>query len=188
MAPSVDLEQKCLEILKAAVPGATRAARLGYTGAWKPGLYGEQYARGIFERTGLALTSVDVGGRPDEIDSALETIAASRSEVLQVYGHEILFSHFPRIAEFAARRGIASISESVFYVPSGGLLFYGTNPLPQMKRLAALVTRILRGARPAELPVEQPTEFELVLNKKVADAMRVRLPQSFLVRVDRVVE
>src|SRR5262249_3560265 len=93
-----------------------------------------------------------------------------------------------RIVELAARRRLPSLFGLIDFVEAGGLMSYGANDIERFRRVASFVDRILKGAKPGDLPVEQPTKFELVINLKTAKALGLTIPQSLLIRADQVIE
>jgi putative ABC transport system substrate-binding protein len=184
--PTAELSLKNYQILKDAVPGAKRAVRLLYPRPlFDPIAFERQL--GVAEKTGLAIAHVEMT-RAEELTASLEKIVASRPDVLFVSGDEFFIPHFAAIAEFAVKRKLVSISESPGYTLAGGLLNYSSDSLANLDRVASFIDRILRGARPGDLPVEQPTQYELVLNRKTAKALGVKLPLSFMRQVTRVIE
>ena len=100
----------------------------------------------------------------------------------------LFFRQVRQITELALKTRLPSICEWTDYAEAGGLMSYGVNLAEQYRRAAAYVDKILRGARPGDLPVEQPTKFELVINGKTAKALRLAIPQSILISVDKVLE
>jgi putative ABC transport system substrate-binding protein len=125
--------------------------------------------------------------RSDDLPDAFARIVASRADVLSVSGDSAIFPHYAQIAAFATKQKIVSIG-GIGYTGQGGLLTFGTNLLAMTERVAAYIDRILRGAKPADLPVEQPSKYELVLNMKTAKAIGLKLSPAFMVQVDRIVE
>jgi putative ABC transport system substrate-binding protein len=135
---------------------------------------------------GLELQRVDVRG-PLDLDGAFAAILREGAQALYLYPLRIGPPEAARIAGFAARHRLPTLgSVSTLYVPAGVLFFYSHSLLEQFQRLATQVDRILKGARPADLPVEQPTKFELVVNVNTAKAIGLELSPSLLLRADRV--
>jgi putative ABC transport system substrate-binding protein len=96
--------------------------------------------------------------------------------------------HRKRIVDFAAQRRLPAVYEAREFVESGGLICYGPNPLVIERRAAEYVDKIFKGAKPADLPVEQPTKFEMLINMKTAKALSLSIPQSVMLRADQVIE
>jgi putative tryptophan/tyrosine transport system substrate-binding protein len=135
----------------------------------------------------LQLHVVDVR-QPAELGAAFDTIMRARSDALILAADPLLFSQMERIVELAARHRLPAVYEHRSFPESGGLLSYGPLSQERFRRMAVYVDRILRGAQPGDLPVEQPTIFELVINLKTAKALGLTIPPSLLVRADQVIE
>ena len=136
---------------------------------------------------GISATAFEATS-PEAIDSALERIARQQPEALLQIGDSMLFQHRARIAAFALKQRLPSISTSSEGAESGFLLAYGADRPDMYRRAATYVTKILAGAKPAELPVEQPTKFHLVINLKTAKALGIVIPQSLLLRADELIQ
>jgi putative ABC transport system substrate-binding protein len=183
LAPEMVARQ--LQLLKEAVPRAARVAVLSnplnrYTSLMVKEL--EAAARSL----GVHVQLVEVR-EPDAFDSAFAAIAKERSGALFVLFDPMLFAHRTRIAEFANRNRLPAMYPHREYAEAGGLMAYGTDLRDNFRRAASYVDRILRGAKPADLPVEQPTKFELVINMKTAKALGVTIPPAVLARADEVI-
>ena len=127
--------------------------------------------------------------RADDLDHALATVAAARPEALIVPAvSPLLFGNRYQIVSFAQKSRLPSIYGTKDFADAGGLIAYGPNAADQWRRAAVYVDKILRGARPAELPVEQPSKFELVINLKTAKAIGLTIPPSLLQRADHVIQ
>jgi putative ABC transport system substrate-binding protein len=124
----------------------------------------------------------------DEFTGAFSTMAKERAAAVFVIADPYFFSERRRIADLAKNHRLPSIHGLSEYVEAGGLLSYGASSLDLFRRSAVYVDKILRGARPSDLPIEQPTKFELVVNLKTARALGVTIPRSVLLRTDRVIE
>jgi putative ABC transport system substrate-binding protein len=123
-----------------------------------------------------------------EFDKAFAAILRARPKALVVFSDPLTLSHLRQIADFVTTNRLPMISEIEEFAAAGALITYGAS-LPDLFRRAALyVDKILKGAKPADLPVEQPTKFELVINLKTAKALGLTIPQSLLVRADQVIE
>jgi len=180
-----DSASKRFELLREVVPTLHRLAIMDNTG--NPGSVLEM--REIQEtarRLGLDVVPVEIG-RAEDIVPALEAIKG-HVDALIVMGDAFLNTHRNRINASALSTRLPTMHGSPDQVAAGGLLFYGPNYLDLFRRTAEYVDKILRGAKPADLPVEQPTRFELVINLKTAKALGLTIPQSLLLRADQVIE
>jgi len=179
---------KYLELLKEAVPKLTRVAIL-----WDPTFPG--FADTAIQaeldvearKLGLTLASIEVQ-RPDDIERALARIAKERPGALWVLPIGPLAAGTRQIFDFAAQHRLPTIVPTRYFVEAGGLMSYGYDREHLVKRAASYVDRILKGAKPADLPIEQPTKFELVINLKTAKALGLTIPPSLLQRADQVIE
>jgi putative ABC transport system substrate-binding protein len=125
---------------------------------------------------------------PDEFDGAFAAMARERAEALLVISEAMFARHYARLAQLAMKGRLPSMHGFKEYVEAGSLMSYGTSVDGLFRRAAAFVDRILKGAKPADLPVEQPTQFELVINLKTAKALGVTIPPALLLRADQVIE
>jgi len=123
-----------------------------------------------------------------EFDSAFAAMVKERAGALLVTGHPLFFLHRTRLADLAARNRLPSMSTQEQWVDAGGLMSYGPNFVDVYRRGAVYVDRILRGAKPGDLPIEQPTNLALVLNLKTAKRLGLTIPPSLLQRTDHVIE
>ena len=126
--------------------------------------------------------------RPDQIDAAFAAARAARLEALLVHPHPMFWLERRRIAQLASEIGLPAIYENADFVEAGGLMAYGASLVDMSRRAAGYLDRILRGAKPADLPVEQPTKFELIINLKTAKTLDLTIPPALLARADRVIE
>ncbi len=181
-----DLDGKRLELLKEAVPGLTRVGIV-----WSPNDPGMTLAFSRVEvaaRTlGLFLQSLAVR-EPDDFPGALRAAGAGRAEALIVTAQPFTQRHRAQILDLVAKHRVPAMYTTRGFVDAGGLMAYGPSPSDLYRRAASYVGRILRGAKPADLPVEQPTTFELVINLKTAKALGLAIPPPLLLRVDQVIE
>jgi putative ABC transport system substrate-binding protein len=178
---------KMLEVLHDAVPHATRITIL-----WEPEFPGmELYRRETehaAEALGIRLTLLPVRTLV-ELETAFTVIVRNRPDALYVVPTGALSTHRARVIEFAARQRLpAMYTGSKTLVVEGGLISYTPDVSALMPRAVAITDRILKGAKPADLPVEQPTKFALVINLKTAKALGLTIPQSLLLRADEVIE
>jgi putative tryptophan/tyrosine transport system substrate-binding protein len=125
---------------------------------------------------------------PSEIDKAFAAITTERAGAVIVLTDTMLQNHRTRITDHAARRRLPTVSGQSDYVEAGGLLTYGPSLSDSFRRAATDVDKILKGAKAADLPVEQPTKFELVINLKTAKALGLTIPQALLQRADHVIQ
>jgi putative ABC transport system substrate-binding protein len=186
MSVDQELGGKWLELLKEAVPTVSRVAVLWnpLTAPHKTMMKGTESAATTLRLT-LHLVSAQ---RPDEIDGAFAAISRARADGLIVMSDPMFVAHRVRIADLATRGGLPAIYGDAYHAEPGGLMSYGPNVADLFRRAAGYVDRILKGAKPADLPVERPSKFELVVNLKTAKALGVTIPPSLLVRADKVIE
>ena len=184
-----ELVPKRLELLKEALPGASRVAIL-----WHPGAFGERTMSDMLKETeasaralGLQLQLVAVQG-PDEFDRVFSTMTRRRADALVLFPSVMLFRERSRLVALSAKHRLPSLFNAREFVELGGLMGYGANLPDLIRRTAIYVDKILKGAKPADLPVEQPTKFELVINLKTAKALGLTIPPSLLLRADQVIE
>jgi putative ABC transport system substrate-binding protein len=186
-APGSGILAKQLELLKEAVPRATRVAVLSnpvdasYTSQMKEGL--ETAARGLQIR----LQHVDARG-PEQLENAFSAMVRDHVDALIGSGSSTWIVHAKKLAELAMRARLATMYGYREMVEAGALLAYGVNMADFIGRAAGYVDKILKGAKPADLPVEQPTTFELVINVRTAKALGLVIPQSLLVRADDLIQ
>jgi len=183
---SLELVGKRLELLKEAFPGISRVAILA-----NPLHAGEQRelkeSQDAARRLGLAVQYHQVRAAKD-FDEAFEAMTRERAQAIVAFPDALIMIHRKSIAEFAAKRRIPAISGWGEFAADGNLMTYGPNLRDSFRRLGVYVDKILKGAKPADLPVEQPTRFELVINLKTAKALGLTIPQSILVRADQVIQ
>ncbi len=181
-----DLSPKLLQLLKEAVPGAARIAVLWNptTPSHPPALKAMEEAARIL---GVRLQTLEARG-PEDFDSAFAAMDRERAGALLVVPSPMSFFQRERLAELALKHRLPAMSALRENAEAGGLMSYGPDLYKMFRRSAALVDKILKGAKPADLPVEQATEFELVVNLKTAKALGLTLPQSVLVRAADVIQ
>lgn len=184
---SAEVGEKRIQLLKEMFPGVSHAMAV----LWNPDYVGMrarfEQAREAGPTAGLTVRSVEVRGTRD-LDAAFEAILHERAEALLPLVDPLTLSQRSRIVEFAAEHRLPAIYETSDFVDAGGLMSYGPSVLDQFRRAAIYVDRILRGAKPGDLPIEQPTKFDLVINMRTAKALGIKFPESILVRADRVIE
>ncbi len=184
-----ELVPKRLQLLKEAIPGVSRVAAF-----WHPGVYGERTMRDMVNETEVAARTLGVqlqfleARSPNDFDRAFSAMTRERADALIVLPSPMLYGEHKRIVDLAAKHRLPAIYPFREAVDAGGLMAYGANILDLFRRAATFVDKILKGAKPADLPVEQPTKFELVINLKTANALGLTIPQSVLIRADEVIQ
>jgi putative ABC transport system substrate-binding protein len=184
-----ELVGKRLELLKQAVPGVSRVAVL-----WQPGAFGERTEKDTLKRAevaardlGVPLQFVEARG-PADFDRAFSDMTRARAGALTVLPSNMFNSERRRLVDLAAEKRLPAVYSARELVDAGGLMSYGANLADLNRRAATYVDRILKGTKPADLPVEQPTKFELIINLKTAKALGLTIPQSVLGRADEVIQ
>jgi putative ABC transport system substrate-binding protein len=184
-ALSVDLSGKRLELLKQIVP---RASRVGVL--WSPanpaGILGFRETDSAARHLGVTLQSLPVRRR-EEIAAAFTAMAQERVDGFVVVTDPLTWTARQEIVQLATKHRLPAVYELREYVDAGGLASYGPSLVALSRRAALYVDKIIRGAKPAELPVEQPTELELVMSVKAAQAIAITIPQPVTLRADHVI-
>jgi putative ABC transport system substrate-binding protein len=183
---SPELSGKRIELLREAVP---RLARLAVF--WNPSnpSHGETLKESETRARTLGLQTLPVEvRRAEDIDGAFATITRERASALFVLDDGLLFDERQLIVDMARRNRLPTVFGISGFAEAGGLMTYGAKQADLYRRAALYVDRILKGAKPANLPIEQPTSFELVINLKTAKALALKIPDSLLLRADRVIE
>ena len=183
---SPETSGKRLQLLKEAFPRTARVAIL-WNPADPPRVLEYKETQSAATTLGLTLQSVEVRGARG-FDGAFAAITQGRAEALITFNDPITVVSRQRIVDFAARSRLPAMYERREFVEAGGLISYGPNFLDLFRRAAIYVDKILKGTKPADLPVEQPTKFELVINMKAAKALGLMIPQSRLLRADEVIQ
>jgi putative tryptophan/tyrosine transport system substrate-binding protein len=181
---SRDLSGKRLELFKEMVPGISRVGVLWHADGATAALSLKEYQTAA-PALKIQLQSLELRGASPDLDSAFKAatkgrVSADRAPVFNRYAR--------RIADLAIENRLPSMYSGNEYVEAGGLASYATNNADQYRRAATYVDKILKGAKPADLPVEQPTKFEFVINLKTAKALNLMIPQSVLFRADKVIK
>jgi putative ABC transport system substrate-binding protein len=184
---SPELSGKRLELLREVVPGLSRVAFI-----WNPDVRGAlldyKETEGSARSLRLQLQSIEVL-RAEDLDRAFSAITKERAQALIVPApNPVLFANRGQIVSFAQRNRLPSMYAQKEYVDAGGLMSYGPSTADLWRRAATYVDKILKGAKPADLPVEQPTKFELVINLKTAKQIGVTIPPNVLARADKVIQ
>jgi putative ABC transport system substrate-binding protein len=188
-ALSPELVGKRLELLKRAVPGVSRVAVL-----WQPGAAGERTVKDILKEAevaaralGVRLQFVEARG-PADIDRAFSDMTGARADALTVLPGAMFVNERRRLVDLAAKNRLPAVYGLREYVDTGGLMAYGPNLVDLYRRVATYVDRIVKGTKPGDLPVEQPTKFELVINLKTAKTLGIAIPQSVLGLANEVIQ
>ena len=183
---SMDLAGKRLELLKETVPRLTRAGVL-----WDAA---DQGAAANFKETEAAARALEVQVQslevrsPKDFESAFKAATGGRAHGLLVLSGSLIAPHRTRIAELATKSRLPTMFADGSHVESGGLMSYAPNVPDLLRRAGTYVDKILKGAKPADLPVERPTKFELVINLKTAKTLGVKIPAHLLMEADKVIE
>jgi putative tryptophan/tyrosine transport system substrate-binding protein len=177
---------KRLELLKETIPKLSGVAVLwnpqnpGNALQWKES---QLHARAL----GLQLHSMEVSSA-DRYEGAFKEAAKARSAALAVTPDPLVTSNFKLITDMALKYRLPAIADREEFVDNGGLMSYGADQADQDRRVAWMIDKILKGAKPSEIPVEQPTKFELVINLKTAKALGLTIPPVVLMRADKVIK
>ncbi|HTK91363.1 MAG TPA: ABC transporter substrate-binding protein [Verrucomicrobiae bacterium] len=181
-----EVSAKRLELLKESFPGISRVAALTNPGNPIHAVFWQE-THIAAQTLGLRLQAVKVRG-PEDFDEAFRAAVRGRVDALLAFDDALTVGYRARLVALAAKYRLPTMYGLREFPNAGGLLSYGADLLDQYRRTATYVDRILKGARPADLPVEQPTKFELVINLKTAKALGLKIPQSLLLRADQVIE
>jgi putative tryptophan/tyrosine transport system substrate-binding protein len=183
---SSGLGGKRLEFLRETIPGVARVAVL-----WSPDnpVKAAQWAetQSAARTLGIQVQSLEVG-RPEDFESAFAAAAQDHAEALIVFGDNLTTSHAPRIVDLAAQYRLPAMYETRLVVDAGGLMAYGPNNSSLYKRAAYYVDRILKGARPADLPIEQPMTFDFVVNLKTSAALGITFSNEIMLQVTEAIQ
>ena len=183
---TAELAVKRLQLLKDAIPGLTRVAVL-----WNPGTPFHKQAvedlNAVAPSLSLELKFVSAL-KPDDVGPAISTVIQAHAQALYVLDDPLFFAHRMTLLKLASQARLPVVYGERSFVDAGGLMSYGTNIGDLIRRSAGYVVKILKGAKPGDLPIEQPTKFELVVNLKTAKALGITIPESILLRVDEVIK
>jgi putative ABC transport system substrate-binding protein len=182
-----ELEAKRLEVIKEALPGLSHVAVLRNPDNPATVPFYEQL-KVAAPALGIALKPVAEVRKPEDLEGGLAAISDARPDALVVIADRLLLAHRARIVDFATARRLPAIYPYREYVDAGGLMSYATSNIDLFRGAAVYVDKILKGANPADLPVQEPTKFELIVNLKTARAFGISLPQTILFRADEVIE
>jgi putative ABC transport system substrate-binding protein len=178
--PGPEFYNKQLQLLQEIAPRLSRVAFLG------PKEQLQAY-RAAVPPAGVAVIPVLLDA-PEQYEEAFATVLRERADALLVGGSPVSYTQLPRTVKFAADNSLPAIYAYREAVEGGGLMAYGSNTEGRFRQAARLVDRILKGARPQDVPTEQPTTFELIVNRKTANALRLTVPNTLLVSADEVIE
>jgi ABC-type uncharacterized transport system substrate-binding protein len=181
---SPELIGKRLELLKESVP---KVSRFGFLGDAARSMAGFNEGRRAAKVLGVEFLSVAVKGPKPDIEGAFRTMIREHLGALVTEAPPLISFHREKILQLAAQYRIPGIHTEQEWTNAGGLMSYGANRVEPYRRIAVYVDKILKGAKPADLPVEQPTKFEFVINLKAAKALNLTIPQSVLFRADKLI-
>jgi putative ABC transport system substrate-binding protein len=184
---TTELGEKRLQLLKELIPGIRRVAVLGNTESDHVfGMYWHDAARAA-RTLGIEMVTGDVRD-PRHLEETFEAFVKKDAQALLVLTDPMLRSQAKRIAELAAKHRLPAMYGGTWFVEAGGLASYSADFDAMIRRVAYYIDRLLKGAHPATLPIEQPTKFELIFNLKTAKALGLAVPEALLVRADRLIE
>jgi putative ABC transport system substrate-binding protein len=183
---NTELAAKRLELIRIVVPRASRIAIL-WDDTGSTFRFAMDKTEAEAKRAGFTVQGVSVRG-PAELEAAFVTVVRGRAGALSIAPSPMFFSHRKRLAELAMKHRLPTIVALREYAVAGGLVSYGADNTDMFRSAAVFVDKILKGAKPADLPMEQPTKFELIINLKTAKALGLTIPQSLLVRADEVIQ
>ena len=181
-----EISGKRLELLKQCLPSISRVAALTNPDNPIHAVYWKE-THTAAQTLGLQLQSIKTRA-PEDFDEAFRAAARGRADALLAFDDALTIGYRARLIALAAKYRLPTMYGFREFPDAGGLLSYGPNLLDQYRRTATYVDRILKGARPADLPIEQPTKFELVINRRTAQALGLAIPPSVLARADQVIE
>ena len=182
-----DLSGKRLELLKEVVPQLSRVAILLDVESQNSVINFKEYET-VARALNIQIQSLEVRGLKPELESAFQTATKARAGAIITITNANLFLQQKRLTDLAVKNRLPSMFQGSTWVESGGPMSYSTDEVAVFRRCATFVDKILKGAKPAELPVEQPTKFEFVINLKTAKQIGLTIPQSVLFRADKVIK
>ena len=181
-----DLSAKRVELLRELLPKISRVSVLWDADGPGPAVAFRKY-KAAAHAFKLEMRSLEVRGPKPDFEKAFEGSKAARAEALIVVGNPLISQHAKQVFELAIKSRLVSMTEEGQFVDAGGLISYGANVADLYRRAAAYVDKILKGATPAELPVEEPNKLELIINLKTAKKIGLTIPRNVLGRADRVI-
>ena len=185
---NIELRAKRLQLLKETIPRLARVAVL-----WNPAMLPTPLHARFVEDLKAAARSLSielklvVAQKPDEFDAVFLAVSRAHAQALYLIENPLFYVHRMTLAKLALKARLPAIYASRTFADEGGLMSYGADYADQMRRSAGYIDKILKGAKPGELPIEQPTEVELVVNLKTAKALGITIPESILLRADEVI-
>jgi putative ABC transport system substrate-binding protein len=182
-----ELSSKRLEILQEVVPTLSHVAVLGSSTGGNSSALVRRELDPVAKVLGVKLQYLDIL-EPKDVETAFRAAAEGRADGVTTFASAMVVSQRARIVELAAKNRLPGIYHNSQFAEAGGLIFYGVNVLDLDRRAASYVDKILKGAKPADLPVEQPTKFELVINLKTAKQIGLTIPPGVLARADKVIK
>jgi putative tryptophan/tyrosine transport system substrate-binding protein len=183
-----ELSGKRLELLKETFPKISRVTVFDDAALTAQQISGNlQETQMAADALGIKLQSLKLVGDNPDLDGAFKTATSQRADAVVILPGPSLVLHRKRIVELAAKTRLPAIYPTKEFVEAGGLMVYGVDPVDLYRRAAIYVDKILKGAKPADIPVEQPTKFELVINLKTAKQIGLTIPPNVLARADRVI-
>jgi putative ABC transport system substrate-binding protein len=183
-----DLSGKRLELLKEIIPEIWRVGVLGTAASGSTRDTGTKYYETAAQRLKLEVLPVEIRGPKPDLEKAFHSATQAKVDALVISTSAVTISHRNAIAALAISNRMASMCERDDYVESGCLISYSADEAESYRRAATYVDKILKGAKPADLPIEQPTKFELVINLKTAKQIGLIIPPNVLARADRVIK
>jgi putative tryptophan/tyrosine transport system substrate-binding protein len=182
-----ELSGKRLELLTEVIPGIARVGILWDVTAEGPKISFKEY-QAAARALKIQLQSMEVRGPDPDLAGAFQSAVKGRASALITIGNSLLNRHRKQITDYAIKHRLPAMYESRQWIEPGGLISYSSSDAESYRRAAWIVDKILKGTKPADIPVEQPTKFELVINLKTAKQIGVTIPQSVLFRADRVIK
>jgi putative ABC transport system substrate-binding protein len=180
---SLELSGKRLELFKEAVPGISRVGVLAAQGF--TGLKEYESAAGVLK---IAVQYLEVRGPNADLEGVFREAVRGKMNAVIIMGSRFINRYKKQLVELPMKHRLPSMYAVSGYVEAGGLMSYSTNDIETFRRAATYVNKILKGAKPADLPIEQPTKFDFVINLKTAKALNLTIPQSVLFRSDKVIK
>ena len=182
-----ELSAKRVELIKEILPKMSRIAVLWDADGPGPKVAFKEY-QAAAQAFNLQVHSLEVRGPKPDFEKAFQGVQKARADALIIVSNPLIIQHRAQVLELARKYRLPSMNEMFQHVEAGGLLSYATNNADTFRRTAVYVDKILKGTKPADLPVEQPTKFELIINLKTAKQIGLTIPPNVLVRADRVIK